>query len=83
MTTPIRKMYSKTQPYVVERHDWEDGIISYEIWDLRHDTYRRLCSVYEDDSGDDEQPAQRGQAKKDAKLIARALNALDIGSGEK
>lgn len=76
MVRPLTKTYLPSRPYVVERHDWEDGSISYEIWDTRPDTYRRLCSVYEDDSADDEEPAARGQAKRDADMITRALNAL-------
>ena len=46
MATPLRKTYSKSRPYVVERDDQDDGSINYEIWDYRPDTYRRLCTVY-------------------------------------
>jgi hypothetical protein len=76
---PLRKTYDPAQPFVVERHDEEDGAISYEIWDNRQDTYRRLCSVYEPDCDDDEDldPQDRGRAKSDADLIARALNFMN------
>lgn len=81
MVRPLTKTYSKTHPYVVERHDWEDGSISYEVWDERPDTYRRVCSIHEGPSDDDEdmEPVDRGQAKKDADLIARALNLMNGG----
>lgn len=78
--TPLRKTYSKTHPYVVERHDQEDGSIHYEIWDHRPDSYRRLCTVCEDynDDSDDGSP-ERGQAKQDADMIVRALNLNNGG----
>lgn len=67
------------QPYKLERHDWDDGSISYEIWDIRQSTYRRICSIYEDESEDGDDPAQRGQARKDAKMIVAALNSFHNG----
>ena len=70
MARPLTKTYSPTHPFFVERYDQEDGSIHYEIWDHRPDTYRRLCTVCEDESPD------RGEAKKDAELIVRALNML-------
>jgi hypothetical protein len=55
-------------PYTINRVDWEDGSISYEIMDERPDTtYRRVCAIYEDSE-------DRGQAKRDAELIVCALN---------
>lgn len=76
MARPLTKTYSPSNPYVVERHDQEDGAIHYEIWDERPDTYRRLCTVREDYNDDSEDGSpNRGQAKKDADLIVRALNA--------
>jgi hypothetical protein len=77
MARPLTKTYSKTHPYVVERHDQEDGAIHYEIWDYRPETYRRLCTVCED-SADDGSP-DRGRAKKDADMIVRALNHIMAG----
>lgn len=75
MVRPLKKTYSKTHPYVVERHDQEDGSISYEIWDYRPDSYRRVC-VCEEDYNDDSEDSSpdRGQTKKDDDMIARALN---------
>ena len=73
MAALLKKTYSTTHPYVVERQDWEDGSISYEIWDHRPETYRRLCSVYEDPG------MKRGQTKQDAELIIRALNFMNSG----
>jgi hypothetical protein len=71
-------MASPSPPYVVERHDQEDGAIHYEIWDYRPDTYRRLCTVCENyvDDSDDGSP-DRGRAKQDADLIVRALNLMN------
>lgn len=75
---PLRKTYSPSAPFVVERQDQEDGSIQYEIWDERPDSYRRLCTVSEDycDDSEDGDP-DRGQAMKDANLIARALNFMN------
>lgn len=75
MARPLQKTYSKTHPYIVERHDQEDGAIHYEILDYRPESYRRLCTVKEDDNDDSEDGSpERGQAKKDADMIVRALN---------
>ena len=52
-------------PIVFERHDEEDGYISYEVWDHNPDTYHRLCRITERESG---------SAKHDAQLIVTALN---------
>lgn len=70
---PLRKTYSPKHPYVIVRDDSDDddGIIGYEIWDERPETYHRLCTVYEDPGED------RGEAKRDAELIVRALNPLN------
>ena len=76
MARPLTKTYNPRAPYVVERHDDEDGAINYEIWDERPDSYRRLCTVSEDPIDDDEPSEDRGRAKRDAELIVRALNAL-------
>ncbi|MPZ19513.1 MAG: hypothetical protein GEV06_16575 [Luteitalea sp.] len=76
MIEPLRKTYSKTRPYAVDRYDEDDGSITYEIWDHRPDSYRRVCRVSEDPVDDAEYSPDRGQAKRDAELIARALNAL-------
>jgi hypothetical protein len=76
MARPLTKTYSTSHPYVVERHDQEDGSIHYEVWDLRPATYRRLCTICEDPADEcDDEISNRGQAKRDAKLIADALNA--------
>lgn len=75
---PLQKTYSPAQPFVVERHDQEDGSIHYEIWDERPDSYRRLCTVTEDPVEDCEEPNEdRGRAKRDADLIVRALNFMN------
>lgn len=82
MATPLRKTYSKSHPYVVERHDQEDGAIHYEIWDHRPDSYRRLCTICEPDVEDvdlDDDEIRRGQAKRDAEMIVRALNLNNGG----
>jgi hypothetical protein len=69
MARPLRKTYSPSQPFEVQRQDRESGSIAYEVWDRRPASYRRLCTIYEEYS------INRGQAKKDAELIARTLNA--------
>ena len=78
MARPLTKTYDPANPFVVERHDQEDGAIHYEIWDIRPDTYRRLCTVCEDyaDDDDDLDPSDRGQTKKDADMIVTALNMV-------
>lgn len=82
MARPLQKTYNPRHPYVVERHDQEDGSITYEVWDLRPDSYRRLCSINEhydslEYSDEDKRPSH--SAKDDAELIARALNILNGG----
>lgn len=74
---PLQKTYDPAKPFVVNRQDQEDGSIQYEIWDERQDSYRRLCVAAEDynDDSEDGDP-DRGQAMKDADLIARALNFM-------
>jgi hypothetical protein len=60
----------------VERHDQENGSITYEIWDYRPKTYRRLCSLNEwsDGGAEDDEERELSTAKDDAELIMRALN---------
>ena len=84
MAHPLKKTYNPRHPYVVERHDWDNGSISYEIWDHRPDTYRRLCSINDEMdsntfSDDDSRP--ENTAKSDAELICKALNILNGGPG--
>ena len=74
---PLRATYSKTHPYVVERRDNEDGSITYEIWDYRPDTYRRVCSIneyFDSETYSDEERRPKNCAKSDAEMIVRALN---------
>jgi hypothetical protein len=82
MARPLQKTYSQTHPYVVERHDQEDGSISYEIWDHRPESYRRLCSVSDSDDSEtysDEYRRPQHCAKSDAEMIVRALNLMNGG----
>lgn len=77
---PLSRTYDPAQPYVVERHDQEDGSITYEVWDHRPDSYRRLCSLNEWNDGgdlDDILDVELSTAKADAELIVRALNMLN------
>jgi hypothetical protein len=79
MARPLKKTYDPANPFVAERHDQEDGSIVYEIWDYRPETYRRLCVCAEDycdDDGELEPNKDRGQTKKDADMIATALNMV-------
>lgn len=75
MARPLTKMYNPHAPYIVERQDFgddEDGDqIQYEVVDTRPDSYRTLCIIHED-------PEDRGQAKRDAELIASALNSTHM-----
>lgn len=66
---PLRKTYQPLSPYEVEREDWDDGSISYEVYDVRPDTYRFVCAI-SDDHG------RNPYAKFDAEQIARGLNFL-------
>jgi hypothetical protein len=50
-------------PFMVERHDNEDGSIAYEIW--TYDMNKRVASICDDDNP---------QAKADAELIVKLLN---------
>jgi hypothetical protein len=65
----------------VERHDQEDGSITYEIWDERPESYRRLCSINEwnDGGAEDDEERELSTAKADAELIVRALNLMNGG----
>lgn len=77
MSESLTRSYDPMNPFVVERHDQEDGSIVYEIWDYRPDSYRRLCICAEDYCDDDaelEPDHDRGQAKTDADMIVTALN---------
>lgn len=66
---PLRKTYQPTAPYEVEREGQEDGEITFEIMDMRPESYRRVCWT-NDDMG------RNGYAKHDAEQIARGLNLL-------
>ncbi len=66
---PLKKAYSATEPYEVEREDQDDGSITYHVADMRPDSYRTVCSK-NDDGGQDP------WAKYDAQQIARGLNLL-------
>jgi hypothetical protein len=82
MAKPLTKRYSTTHPYVVERHDEEDGSITYEVWDLRPNSYRRLCSIsehYDSETYSDEDRRPQHCAKSDAEMIVRALNLANGG----
>ena len=78
MVRPLEKRYSPARPFEIERHNQEDGSITYEIWDYRPDTYRRLCSINEwmDGGFEDDKGRRRNTAKADAELIVKALNLI-------
>jgi hypothetical protein len=81
MARPLHVTYFKSHPYVVERHDQENGSITYEIWDHRPESYRRLCSINEWNDGgtEDDKGRELFTAKQDAELIVRALNLMNGG----
>lgn len=65
MTRAIPLPRSITGPIKVERHDRDDGIIVYELWDYGGKTYHQVCVVSEDTSDN---------AKAEADFIALAMN---------
>ncbi len=67
---PLQKTYQPDSPYVVQRHDQDDGSITYEVWDERPDSYRRICSINE------WYDSTKTTAKYDAEAVARGLNML-------
>lgn len=77
MARPLTKTYRPAKPYVIVRTDLDDGRIAYEIWDERPESYHRLCTIYEDDAGED--IGDRSEARRDAQLIVAALNATVSG----
>lgn len=52
------------KPWTVERHDQEDGSISYEVWDTNPDSYRRVVCLNDSDN------EEGRNAKRDAYAIA-------------
>lgn len=66
---PLRKTYSPTAPYEVEREDEDDGSITYHVVDMRPESYQTICSK-NDDRGKDP------WAKYYAEQIVRGLNLL-------
>lgn len=55
-------------PWTIERHDQDDGTINYEIWAINPpQTYHRVVTLNDSDNEN---------AKADAELIVRAVNAL-------
>lgn len=77
---PLKKTYDPNRPFVIERHDKDDGSIEYEIWDYRPDTYHRLCTIAEEPVDDDFDQEDRGQALRDATMVCAALNMYrDLG----
>ena len=54
-------------PWVVERHDQDDGTISYEIWCHIPLNYHRVVTLNDYDNEN---------AKDDAELIVRAVNNI-------
>ncbi len=78
---PLRATYSPTHPYVIQRQDLDSGAITYEVWDLRPETYRRLCTLHEyyDGGVEDEKGRERSTVKQDAEMIVRALNLMNGG----
>ncbi len=59
---------STPRPWEVERHDQDDGTISYEIWCITAPTYHRIVTLNDDDNE---------AARADAALIVRSVNAHD------
>lgn len=66
---PLKATFDGSLPYVVQRYDEDDGSIRYEVFDLRPETYRLVCST-NDECG------TCPYAKLDAERIARGLNLL-------
>lgn len=66
---PLRATYQPNAPYTVERVDWDDSSISFEVHDARPVSYRLVCTTSDDMGGNP-------YAKHDAEQIARGLNLL-------
>ena len=66
---PLRATYQPNAPYTVERVDWDDGSITFEVHDARPESYRLVCTASDDMGGNP-------YAKHDAEQIARGLNLL-------
>lgn len=68
------------KPWSVERHDQEDGSITYEVWDYNPDSYRRVCKLNDDEINEGR------NAKRDAYTIAAGSasspGTADIPEGE-
>jgi hypothetical protein len=58
-------------PWTIERHDRDDGSISYEIWDYNPSNYERVCTI--NDCYDN------ARAKKHADYIVSLHNTDEIG----
>lgn len=57
--------------YRVERHDQEDGSITYEVWDYNPKTYRRMVET-------NDSPQEEGAwALKDVTMIVNSLNHME------
>ena len=54
------------RPWLVERHDQDDGSINYEIWCQESPTYTRICTISEN--------FDSNKAREDAALIVQAVN---------
>lgn len=62
------EMATTPRPWVVERHDQDDGSISYEIWCQTRPYYHRVVTLNDWDNN---------HAREDADLIVRAVNATE------
>ncbi len=58
-------MGATPRPWVVERHDQDDGQINYEIWCQSAPTYHRVVTLNDYDNE---------AARDDAKLIVKSVN---------
>jgi hypothetical protein len=58
-------MSSTPRPWIVERHDQEDGTINYEIWCQTAPHYHRVVTLNDYDNEN---------ARDDAALIAKVVN---------
>ena len=58
------------RPWLVERHDCDDGTINYEIWCQAAPTYHRVVTLNDWDNE---------HAREDAALIVEAVNGHASG----
>lgn len=79
---PLRATWDPRNPFQAEKVDQEDGSITYEIMDMRPDTYGIIAFVHEEPVDDELDIEDRGNAFTQAIFIVRALNFYHNAGGK-